>query len=392
MLPRTSMEPQRVLGRRIMAILARSRSDAGETVPVWDPSLRLFHWLLVAGVLISSLTGFLAPRTWLRLHLISGSILAALLVFRLVWGLLGGPYARFASFAFPPRAVLRHLRALATGPAPRHLGHNPAGSIMVFAFLLVLTVITCTGVLALGGVVKQGPLRAFIGFDGGRRWLSVHQALAILLAVMVCAHIGGVVLESRRTAENLVRGMFTGRKQAGGIRVTHMVSARPVLAAAITVAGLGAGAVGIARLARLPARGVPPPTLDATYALQCGACHLAYPPSLAPQATWRGILSDLQHHFGADASLSPDLVAHISAYLDANAAEHWDTLPAHELRRIDPANPLRITATPFWQRMHSGIPASTFASARVVRKSACQACHRDAETGRFAPQAIDVPD
>jgi cytochrome b len=359
-------------------------------VRVWDGALRLFHWLLVAAVAVSLLTGLLAPRTWLRVHLISGTSIATLLGFRLVWGVLGGTHARFAAFAFPPGVVLRQLRALAAGGAPRHLGHNPVGSMMIFGLLFVLAALVGTGVTALGGVVKQGPLRALADFATGSAALRVHWYLAVLLACMVAAHLAGVALESRRTAENLVRSMLTGRKRAGGIDA-RPVAARPALAAAIVAGGVAAGTAGIAGLARLPAWGVPPATLDATYALQCGACHLAYPPSFSPIATWSGILGDLQHHFGADASLSPEQIAAIRAYLLANSAEHWDTLPGHRFRRTDPAEPLRITATPFWRRMHRDIPDAIFASPRVVRRSACAACHRDAETGRFAPQAIEVP-
>ena len=79
-------------------------------------------------------------------------------------------------------------------------------------------------------------------------------------------------------------------------------------------------------MASLPGRGVPPVDPDPVYAQQCGACHLAFPASLAPAATWNGILADLKHHFGADATLSADQVGQIKGWLDANSAEHWDTL------------------------------------------------------------------
>ncbi len=365
--------------------------DPADIVRVWDPALRAFHWLLVLCAAIALLTGFVAPQTRLRPHLFCGCAIAVLLGSRFVWGLLGGTYARFTSFAYRPRTVLSYLRALVAGSAPRHLGHNPLGSTMIYALLTVLTAILVSGVVALGGVVKEGPLRAFVGFDAASFWLSCHNVLAVLLSVMIGAHVGGVLLESRRTSENLVAAMVSGRKAADGAVPATPVAGRPWLAGAILAGLIAAASAGIAHLSRLPARGVPPATLDPTYTLQCGACHMAYPPSLAPAASWRGLLADLQHHFGADASLSPDLVGHIGMYLLANSAEHWDTLAAHMLRKTDPAAPSRITATPFWQEMHSAIPPSVFASPRVVRKSACDACHHDAETGRFAPQAIDVP-
>jgi len=360
---------------------------------VWDIGVRLFHWLLVATVAISLATGFFWPWTWLRLHLIAGGTIAALLGFRIVWGLLGTEHARFASFAYPPRAVLLHVRGLARPGEARHLGHNPLGALMVFGMLLVLPAILVAGLVVLGGVVKQGPLAAFLRFRVAWPWLGIHQALAVLLLVMIGGHLLGVIGETWRSRENLVWAMVTGRKPAGNVPAGAVApAARPLLAGAIVAILLASAGAAIAGLAALPARGVPPAQPDPAYAVQCGACHLAYPPSLAPAATWSGILRDLKHHFGGtDASLTPDLVAEIGAYLRANSAEHWDTLPARMLRITNPAEPLRITATRFWRRMHRGIPDAVFASQQVGRRGACEACHRDAASGRFAPQAIEVP-
>ncbi len=129
---------------------------------------------------------------------------------------------------------------------------------------------------------------------------------------------------------------------------------------------------------------------DPMFAEQCGACHLAFPPSLAQAATWNAILADLAHHFGADATLSAEQVAHIRAWLDANAAEHWDTRPSHLLRRPAAAS-LRITDTPGWRRTHQHIPDVVFTTKPVYRRSDCEACHADAATGRFAPQRVAIP-
>lgn len=358
---------------------------------VWDRGVRGFHWSLVAAVGVSLLTGFLAPRTWLRAHLISGSVIAGLLFFRVVWGVLGTVHARFASFAYPPGDVVRHLRGVATGRPRGYVGHNPLGSMMVFALLAALACLAVSGVTTLGGLVKQGPLAAFVGFAAGRETLEIHYVLAIVVVAMIAAHVAGVIAESLLTRENLARAMITGRKAATS-SLPSAIHAAPRRAAFVVIGGIGAGAAGIAALANLPPRGVPPPALDPAWATQCGACHFAYPPSLAPAWVWTSILGDLKHHLGgADASLSPALVAQLRAYALANSAEHWDTLPAHVFRRRDPADPWRITATPYWRRMHSGIPDAVFTQDTVGSKSACDACHYDAETARFAPQAIAIP-
>ncbi len=226
---------------------------------------------------------------------------------------------------------------------------------------------------------------------GGRR-TDLHNFFGIVVLCMVGAHVLGVAYESWRGRESLLRAMITGRKKLHpAAEVVRPARAHPAAAAAI-VLGVGiAGGAGVAALAALPGRGVPPVSLDAMYSDQCGACHIAYSPSLALASTWNAVLSNLQHHFGDDATLSAEQVAHIRAYLDANSAGHWDTYPAHLMRTPAANGSLRLTDTPGWRRMHRGIPAAVFRSKPVYRSSACDACHSDATTGRFAPQQIAIP-
>ena len=368
------------------------RPAPGSTIRVWDPAVRIFHWLLVAMLAVSAVTGFLLAMDTLAWHLVAGTTIAALLLFRSVWGVLGGTYARFASFLPAPATVLVHARGLHRPAHERHLGHNPLGALMVVALLGVLALIVLTGTVTLGGVFKQGPLRAFTSYAVGWQAYNLHNFFAIVVLVMVGAHVLGVAYESWRGRESLLRPMITGRKNLQpAAEAVRPARAHPATAATI-VLGVGiAGGAGIAALAALPGLGVPPVSLDAMYSDQCGACHIAYPPSLAPASTWNGILADLQHHFGEDATLSAEQVAHIRAYLDANAAGHWDTYPAHLMRTPAPGGSLRLTDTAGWRRMHRGIPAAVFHSKPVYRASACDACHSDAATGRFAPQDIAIP-
>ncbi len=376
--------------RRLVLGPARAR---GETVRVWDFGVRAFHWVLVAAVSAAALTGFALGRTTLAWHLVAGATVIAAVTWRVIWGLLGPTYAQFTSFAHPPAAVLAHLYGLPARRGHRHLGHNPLGAMMVFAFLVVLTAITLTGTVALGGVLKQGPLRAFASYAAGRQWLAAHNVAAILLLIMVAAHLAGVMFESWRGQENLIAAMLTGDKPLQPPAVTVLSApARPRVALAITLGVLAIGGAGTAILTALPGSGAPPAVLDPMFEEQCGACHLAFPPSLASAATWDGIMADLQHHFGADATLSPEQVAHLRAWLDANSAEHWDTLPSHLLRARTAGGMLRITDTPGWRQMHSTIPDAVFAAKPVYRRSNCAACHADAASGRFAPQSIALSD
>jgi hypothetical protein len=127
---------------------------------------------------------------------------------------------------------------------------------------------------------------------------------------------------------------------------------------------------------------------NATYAEECGACHEPYHPSLLPAASWRKLMSGLDDHFGEDASLPPEESAALTAYLTRYAGEAWDTEAGREIALVSPENPLRITASRHWQRKHHGLPAGAFTAANVKTKGNCSACHADAESGRFADQAI----
>lgn len=364
-----------------------------QTITVWDPVVRLFHWGLVLAVSTALATGFLAPENWLDVHLAAGGAVAALLVLRLVWGLAGSSHARFRAFVYGPAETLAYARSLVAGAAPHYRGHNPLGALMIFALLGLLGALVVSGLVDLGGVEKRGALAAFTSFATGRSFGEIHEFLAFAALGLVALHLAGVAFSSRHEGIDLPRAMVTGEKPALD------PADRPRPAAARTVPALGlvaivvaAGAGATAALAGLPGLGVPQEPLDAAYKRECGDCHIAFHPSLANAADWTAMMAGLDRHFGEDASLPPETVAALTSYLTTHAAGTVDTKAANWLRRRDAAEPLRITATPFWKRRHGDIPDAVFASRAVGARSACGACHRDAETGLFADAAIAVPD
>ncbi|MGA7198306.1 cytochrome b/b6 domain-containing protein, partial [Roseiarcus sp.] len=181
---------------------------------VWDPGVRLFHWLLVAAVAAALVTGLSGPRNWLNVHIAAGAAIGGLVAFRILWGFMGSTYARFSSFPVAPSAVGADLTGLLAGHRSRYLGHNPLGSLMALALLTILTLILMTGVVTLGGVDKQGPMAFAASYAAGKATQSVHQALAYALLAMICGHLLGVAYESIRGRTNLVLAMMTGEKSA----------------------------------------------------------------------------------------------------------------------------------------------------------------------------------
>lgn len=194
------------------------------TVRIWDPAVRLFHWSLVGAVAVAWLSG----DELQTVHEVAGYVVAGLVGFRLIWGLVGGRYARFSQFIKGPGAVLAYLRDMLRGSERRYLGHNPVGAAMIVALLVTLTGTALTGWLmaeparvALLPDLPQIVAPAFADDDHDRSAYGegedaleeVHEVFANLLLVLIALHVGGVVLASIRHRENLARAMVTGVKR-----------------------------------------------------------------------------------------------------------------------------------------------------------------------------------
>lgn len=125
------------------------------------------------------------------------------------------------------------------------------------------------------------------------------------------------------------------------------------------------------------------------YEQECGACHLAYPPSLLPTRSWESLLSHLDDHFGDDASLDPDSLNGIRTWLTTNAATDHSRFS----RRLDPqAVPERITELPYFQRKHHEIPSRLVTgNPEVGSFSQCNQCHQSAARGRFNEHDVVIP-
>lgn len=168
------------------------------TIRVWDPLVRLFHWSLVVSFAIA----WISADEWDDLHIWAGYAAAALVSFRILWGLVGSRYARFSQFVHAPRTVTAYLKDLMAGREARYLGHNPAGGAMILLLLASLAALCLTGWMY--------TLDAF----WGEEWVEeIHEVLANLLLVLVGLHVAGVALASLKHHENLVRSMITGHKR-----------------------------------------------------------------------------------------------------------------------------------------------------------------------------------
>lgn len=192
-----------------------------QAVLVWDAPVRVFHWLMVLCFAGAYLTA--ESEMWRLVHVTLGYTMAGLVAFRLVWGVAGSRYARFASFVRGPQAVRAYVRSMLRGQPEHHTGHNPAGAVAIVA-MLVLT----TAIAASGWVVYN---------DLSGEWVTeLHEVMANTMLLVVGIHVAGVVVASALHRENLARAMVTGRKlgtPADAIRSTWRVLAVALLAAVL---------------------------------------------------------------------------------------------------------------------------------------------------------------
>lgn len=175
--------------------------SSDNTIVVWDPFVRVFHWSLVAAYIVAWATA----EERLSLHESAGYFVMILIGLRLVWGVMGTRYARFSDFVTRPTRAIDYLKALFAGRPRRYLGHNPAGGWMIVALLLSVVLASVTGLLMSGGVA--GGLVA-----GGEVWEEVHEGAAGLSLLLIVVHVSGVIVSSLVHRENLVRAMLSGRK------------------------------------------------------------------------------------------------------------------------------------------------------------------------------------
>jgi cytochrome b len=218
-------------------------SSSTKTVSVWDPLVRIGHWTLV----IAFFTAYFTEEDFLTQHTWAGYVVGSVVLFRIIWGFIGSKHAKFKDFIYSPSAILVYLKGLVSRKPQHYLGHNPAGGVMVFALLLSLSATTYTG-MALYAVEKNaGPLAGIVanndktlpkasiiptayadedGDEGENEqenfsvneadeefWEGLHEFFVNFTLLLIALHIGGVLLSSYVDKENLIKAMFTGRKE-----------------------------------------------------------------------------------------------------------------------------------------------------------------------------------
>jgi cytochrome b len=178
-------------------------------IRVWDLPTRAFHWLLVTLVVGLVITGEIGDDA-LVWHARMGYAVGTLLLFRLVWGFVGGHYSRFTTF-FPTPA---RLRAYLKGTGIKTLGHSPLGALSVFALLGFLLLQVASGLFSEDDIAFHGPLSTLVA----NKWVSLasqyHSEIGkVVLIVLIILHIAAIIYYWKKKKENLITPMIKGDKE-----------------------------------------------------------------------------------------------------------------------------------------------------------------------------------
>lgn len=200
-------------------------------IAVWDLPVRLFHWAIV--ILIPALwwTGEVHRH---ELHFLLGKIVLALILFRLIWGVIGSSTARFASFVKGPGAILAYLR----GTRPAEVGHNPLGALSVLVLLILIANVVGLGLFA-GDEdgLESGPLAHLVSYESGRILAARHEQVFWILVGFIALHLAALLYYRFVKGDRLVAPMVTGtREGAEGEAAMIAAPAWRFLAAAATSA------------------------------------------------------------------------------------------------------------------------------------------------------------
>ena len=180
---------------------------------IWDLPIRLWHWILTGSLIAASVIALALGEhsSLFPYHSILGLVMGLMVILRLLWGVIGTRHARLGSLAFSPGALLSYLRGVAFGGAPRFAGHNPGAAYATIAMLILILVISGTGI-----ALSQG--------NEGLK--ELHEISVYALLAVAGAHILGVIAHTVRHHEPIALSMIHGKKIAEPGQA--IISSRPV--------------------------------------------------------------------------------------------------------------------------------------------------------------------
>lgn len=204
---------------------------------IWDLPTRIFHWLLA--ILIGAAWYTVSISGDMDAHMLIGQSILALLLFRIIWGFVGTRYAKFRNFVYRPSEILDYAKSFFRSRGGEYAGHNPLGSLAVFAMLALVGVQVTTGLFATDfDGFYRGPLNGLVSSATAASITDIHYTNINILLVLIAVHIVAVLFYLFFKRDNLITPMISGEKQDEGDSFRAIGGSKLSLAIGVLVAAV----------------------------------------------------------------------------------------------------------------------------------------------------------
>ncbi len=357
---------------------------------IWTFVNRFLHYFLILAFALSYLSADIDAL--FIVHIVCGVLFGAGVILRIIWGFVGTKHSCFWDFNYC--GILEYLTSI-LGEKKYYVGHNPASSVAIILIFVLGFLVVLSGLLQYGAE-QNGGIFAPLFFTYSYFYMGddLHEFFANCLLFIVAIHICGSLIDKFWSKGDAIHSMINGYKRT---QKDESVSLNFIHKVIFGFFLLFLFALFLYLL--YPKNILLRPsaqdffTQDSNkitfeeYRQECGSCHIAYAPFLLPKSAWNSMMSDLENHFGDDASLEEETHARIAAFLEKYASNVLDT----KFQTKEDSKEITITKTPYWEVAHRKMNPKIFKTEAIKSKANCQTCHKDAESGIFAKREVDYP-
>jgi len=358
---------------------------------VWPIGTRIIHWMMALSFTAAFITSFYEHM--LHDHVAFGFIFLTIIVYRIIWGLIGPEYAKFKTFKLKPSQLKYYfVEKIKNRWRKIPAGHNPASSWFTIWALGMGTIIVVSGLLLYGIQEGKGLFRDLNSDYSDYMFILdlIHKYASYIFAAWVVIHIAGVMVEQFWHKTSMVFAMVTGYKRTEG-KDTKVKPLLSFFSYMMIVIAIGTYFFIVSSnynfLTLQKYTNIDYEEMHPVFYNECGDCHKVYPPYMLPKRSWEKIMLGLENHRGekiTDENITKSQQASILEFLTQNAAETSKREAAVKMMHsLGERRPKAITKTPYWRETHKNIPKSVYKQKKIKDKSNCIACHKDFEHGNL---------
>ncbi len=360
---------------------------------IWPLVNRISHILLIVFLATSYILG--DYKKLLDYHIAFGVALGVTFAFRFIWGYIGPQYSRFRDFDFSINNLKDYMLSVLSylfhvgKKSKEYVGHNPASSFAIVSMIVLTFLAIFTGFLA-QGIEKNHGIFAFLHSDYFQQmelFSGIHSFFANALIFVIAAHVVGSLVDRFIKKSDAIDSMLSGFKKTKELLHVKL----NVFQVLFSFIWIGASLFSLYYMlftkdnVLLASANVKQnyALLHTDFSKECSDCHMLYPPYLLPKKSWRLMMSNLENHFGEDASLDRVTNHSILAFLDKNSAEVSTQEAAFKINKELQKNGkiIAITKTNFWKNKHKNVDKRLFSSEIVKSRANCMACHQNIQKG-----------